>query len=86
TATRSATTAAAEGKAVAALFGERVPRQFDQRRHRLHVLAAGAVEAVICALALKHDLLFGSPNTATLDPTLRLTTSRLRGQDACAAC
>jgi 3-oxoacyl-[acyl-carrier-protein] synthase-1 len=34
--------------------------------------AAGAIEAAICALALSHGLLPGSPHTATLDPALRL--------------
>ena len=34
--------------------------------------AAGAVEALICALALTDDLLPGSPHTATPDPALPL--------------
>ena len=34
--------------------------------------AAGAVEAVICALALAHDLLPGSPGTQTPDPAIPL--------------
>ncbi len=70
TATRS--NDAAEGKAVAALFGERVPCSSTKGATGHALGAAGAVEAVICALALKHDLLPGSPNTATLDPALRL--------------
>jgi 3-oxoacyl-[acyl-carrier-protein] synthase-1 len=70
TATRS--NDAAEGKAVAALFGERVPCSSTKGATGHALGAAGAVEAVICALALKHDLLPGSPNTVTLDPALRL--------------
>jgi len=59
---------AAEGKAVVALFGDRVPCSSTKGATGHTLGAAGAVEAVICALALTHDLLPGSPNTATLDP------------------
>ncbi|MFZ2267609.1 MAG: beta-ketoacyl-[acyl-carrier-protein] synthase II, partial [Azonexus sp.] len=59
---------AAEGKAVVALFGERVPCSSTKGATGHTLGAAGAVEAVICALALSHDLLPGSPHTATLDP------------------
>jgi len=61
---------AAEGKAVAALFGARVPGSSTKGATGHTLGAAGAVEAVICALALSHDLLPGSPNTATLDPAI----------------
>lgn len=61
---------AAEGKAVVALFGDRVPCSSTKGATGHTLGAAGAVEAVICALALTHDLLPGSPNTATLDPSI----------------
>ena len=63
---------AAEGKAVVALFGDRVPCSSTKGATGHTLGAAGAVEAVICALALTHDLLPGSPNTLTLDPTIPL--------------
>ena len=61
---------AAEGKAVVALFGDRVPCSSTKGATGHTLGAAGAVEAVICALALSHDLLPGSPNTETLDPAI----------------
>lgn len=61
---------AAEGKAVAALFGNRVPCSSTKGATGHTLGAAGAVEAVICALALQHDLLPGSPHTATPDPAI----------------
>ena len=63
---------AAEGKAVAALFGDRVPASSTKGATGHTLGAAGAVEAVICALALSHDLLPGSPGTSTLDPAIPL--------------
>lgn len=60
----------AEGKAVAALFGNRVPCSSTKGATGHTLGAAGAVEAVICALALSNDLLPGSPNTETLDPEI----------------
>jgi len=63
---------AAEGKAVAALFGDRVPCSSTKGATGHTLGAAGAVEAVICALALTHDLLPGSPGTATPDPAIPL--------------
>ena len=63
---------AAEGKAVAAVFGDRVPCSSTKGATGHTLGAAGAVEAVICALALSHDLLPGSPGTGTLDPTIPL--------------
>ncbi len=61
---------AAEGKAVVALFGDRVPCSSTKGATGHTLGAAGAVEAVICALALQHNLLPGSPHTATLDPAI----------------
>ena len=63
---------AAEGKAVAALFGEHVPCSSTKGATGHTLGAAGAVEAVICALALTHDLLPGSPGTETPDPAIPL--------------
>ena len=63
---------AAEGKAVAALFGDTVPCSSTKGATGHTLGAAGAVEAIICALALSHDLLPGSPNTEQLDPDIPL--------------
>jgi 3-oxoacyl-[acyl-carrier-protein] synthase-1 len=59
---------AAEGKAVAALFGNRVPCSSTKGATGHTLGAAGAVEAVICALALTDGWLPGSPGTQTVDP------------------
>jgi 3-oxoacyl-[acyl-carrier-protein] synthase-1 len=61
---------AAEGKAVGALFGDRVPCSSTKGATGHTLGAAGAVEAVICALALTDGLLPGSPGTETLDPAI----------------
>jgi len=63
---------AAEGKAVAALFGNHVPCSSTKGATGHTLGAAGAVEAIVCALALRHDLLPGSPNTEHPDPTIPL--------------
>jgi len=63
---------AAEGKAVSALFGQSVPCSSTKGATGHTLGAAGAVEAVICALALGHDLLPGSPQTRLLDPAISL--------------
>lgn len=61
---------AAEGKAVAALFGDRVPCSSTKGATGHTLGAAGAVEAVICALALTDGFLPGSPGTHRRDPAL----------------
>ena len=61
---------AAEGKAVAALFGNRVPCSSTKGATGHTLGAAGAVEAVICALALTEGFLPGSPGTESLDPAI----------------
>jgi len=61
---------AAEGTAVAALFGDRVPCSSTKGATGHTLGAAGAIEAVICALALSDGLLPGSPGTATPDPAI----------------
>jgi 3-oxoacyl-[acyl-carrier-protein] synthase-1 len=63
---------AAEGKAVGALFGDRVPCSSTKGATGHTLGAAGALEAVICALALTDGFLPGSPGTATLDPAIPL--------------
>ncbi|MDE2441061.1 MAG: beta-ketoacyl-[acyl-carrier-protein] synthase family protein [Betaproteobacteria bacterium] len=61
---------AAEGKAVAALFGNRVPCSSTKGATGHTLGAAGAVEAVICALTLTDGFLPGSPGTQNLDPAI----------------
>ncbi len=63
---------AAEGKAVAAVFGDRVPCSSTKGATGHTLGAAGAVEAVVCAQALSNDLLPGGANTTTLDPDIPL--------------
>ncbi len=63
---------AAEGKAVAALFGRRVPGSSTKGATGHTLGAAGAVEAVICALAIGDSLLPGSPGTENLDPAIAI--------------
>ncbi|WP_028993864.1 beta-ketoacyl-[acyl-carrier-protein] synthase family protein [Azonexus hydrophilus] len=63
---------AAEGKAVAALFGRRVPGSSTKGATGHTLGAAGAVESVICALAIGDNLLPGSPGTENLDPAIAI--------------
>jgi 3-oxoacyl-[acyl-carrier-protein] synthase-1 len=63
---------AAEGKAVAALFGPATPCSSTKGATGHTLGAAGGVEAVICALALQHGLLPAGLNTRQLDPALDL--------------
>lgn len=74
---------AAEGKAVAALFGDRVPCSSTKGATGHTLGAAGAVEAVICALALQDGFLPGSPGTRTVDPQIPLNY-RVDRKDAAA--
>lgn len=61
---------AAEGKAVAALFGTTVPCSSTKGATGHTLGAAGAVEAIVCALAITDGFLPGSPGTQTLDPAI----------------
>lgn len=71
---------AAEGKAVAALFGDSVPAN-STKGYMGHTLgAAGAIEALVCAMALTDGRLPGSPGTGALDPSIPIRY-QLRGED-----
>jgi len=62
---------AAEDQAVCAVFGPRTPPASSTKGHTGHTLgAAGALEAVICALALRQQIAPGGCHTQTLDPQL----------------
>ncbi len=63
---------AAEGKAVAAVFGSDTPCSSTKGATGHTLGAAGGVEAVICALALQHGLLPAGLNTQQLDPAQKL--------------
>ncbi len=63
---------AAEGRAVAALFGAETPCSSTKGATGHALGAAGGIEAVICALALQQGLLPGSVNTRRADPGLAL--------------
>jgi 3-oxoacyl-[acyl-carrier-protein] synthase-1 len=61
----------AEDHAVFGLFGEAAPCS-STKGFAGHTLgASGAVEAVICALAIQHGFLPGSPHTRAVDPGFR---------------
>ncbi|MHB1198192.1 MAG: beta-ketoacyl-[acyl-carrier-protein] synthase family protein [Polaromonas sp.] len=63
---------AAEAAAVAALFGPGTPCSSTKGATGHTLGAAGSMEAVICALALRHSLLPGGLNTRQTDPALPL--------------
>lgn len=63
---------ASEGKAVADVFGSRVPCS-STKGWTGHLLgAAGISEAIIALLSVQHDLLPGSVNTKQLDPSITI--------------
>lgn len=68
----------AEGKAVAAVFGGRVPCSSTKGATGHTLGAAGAVEAVLCAIALVDGFVPGSPGTRALDPAIPMNY-QLRG-------
>ena len=72
---------AAEGLAVAAEFGDRVPCNSTKGATGHTLGAAGAIEAVICAMALSDGRMPGSPGTQQLDPEIRVNYL-LHGCDA----
>ncbi len=63
---------AAEAKGVAAVFGHDMPCSSTKGATGHTLGAAGAVEAVICALALQHGLIPGGLNTREADSLLQL--------------
>jgi 3-oxoacyl-[acyl-carrier-protein] synthase-1 len=63
---------AAETRAVAAVFGSGTPCSSTKGATGHTLGAAGAMEAVICALALQNGLLPGGLNTQQIDPALSL--------------
>lgn len=68
TATRS--NDAAEGLAVASVFGNSVPCS-STKGYTGHALgAAGIVEVALCALALENGMILGGINTKEVDPTI----------------
>lgn len=71
---------AAEGKAVAALFGDRVPGNSTKGATGHTLGAAGAIEALICAIALTEGRVPGSPGTGALDPSIPILY-QLQGED-----
>lgn len=67
---------AAEGLAVAALFGRGVPCSSTKGATGHTLGAAGALEAVVCAIALAEGWLPGSPGTETVDPAIDIDYRR----------
>jgi len=64
---------AAEAKAVNAVFGNNMTPCSSSKGATGHTLgAAGAVEAVICGLALQNGFIVGGLNTSEIDPLLNL--------------
>ena len=63
---------AAEARAVAATLGARVPGSSTKGATGHTLGAAGALEAVICTLALRHSLMPAGVNTAEPDPALEV--------------
>jgi len=61
---------AAEATAVASVLGREVPGSSTKGATGHALGAAGALEAVICALALRAGLMPGGINTQTVDPQL----------------
>lgn len=59
---------AAEGKAVSALFGDGTPCSSTKGSTGHTLGAAGAVEAIICAMAMQHSEIPAGINTESLDP------------------
>lgn len=68
--TATQTNDAAEARAVNGLFGAHTPCSSTKGATGHTLGAAGAVEAVICALALRHNLIPAGLNTRQRDPAL----------------
>jgi 3-oxoacyl-[acyl-carrier-protein] synthase-1 len=63
---------AAEGKAVEGLFGDRVACSSTKAATGHTLGAAGGMEAVICALALRHGFMPGGAHLDRLDPAIAI--------------
>lgn len=63
---------AAEAKAVNAVFNSPVPCSSSKGATGHTLGAAGAIEAIICALALRHRFIPGGLNTQQIDPQLNI--------------
>lgn len=72
---------AAEGQAVAALFGDRVPCSSTKGATGHTLGAAGAIEAIIASQAITEGWVPGSPGTDVVDPAIAIDYCRT-GQDA----
>ena len=68
--TGTASNDAAEARAVASVLGAEVPGSSTKGATGHTLGAAGALEAVICALALRHGLMPAGVNTTQVDPEL----------------
>jgi 3-oxoacyl-[acyl-carrier-protein] synthase I len=68
--TGTASNDAAEARAVESVFGRDIPGSSTKGATGHALGAAGALEAVICALALRDGLMPGGVNTARVDPAL----------------
>ena len=68
---------AAEDVAVVALFGERIPVNSTKGMTGHTLGAAGAVEAVMSALAIEEGRIPASPGTRDIDPALRARYEKL---------
>lgn len=67
----------AEAKALKALFGGRVPPFSSSKRFFGHSLAAsGAIEAVLCVEALRHQQLPPNPGFTQIDPAIGMEPVR----------
>jgi 3-oxoacyl-[acyl-carrier-protein] synthase-1 len=67
---------ASEDRAVVTLFGDRVPVNSTKGMTGHTLGAAGAVEAVVSALAIEERLIPASPGTRAIDPELRARYER----------
>ncbi len=73
---------AAEGKAIAELFGSNVPVSSTKSMMGHSLGAAGAIETVISLLSLQHQFLPPNINFRQLDPALRLNVVENEAVDA----
>jgi len=67
---------AAEARAVAMVLGGATPGSSTKGATGHTLGAAGALEAVVCALALRHGLMPGGVNTRVIDPQLPVSYLR----------